>query len=335
MTTLTFPANPTTGQEWVAENAVTYTWRGDHWNSTTAITQGTAKYYHEGGTATFEYNPVTDGLLDGGLADGSEDPIPGPGPLPPTLPKYHWRADPPDTRDHIYQPPLGVTLPASVDLRPYASPIDDQGQLGSCTGNAIAGAIDLIDKKTQNKILRVSRLFIYYQERLLEGSINYDAGAYIRDGIKACYTYGAPQESLWPYTISKFAVKPSTASYADALNRKVTGYQRCVDFNSVKAAVAAGNPVIVGFTVYASFEGALNNTTGMMPYPNVATEQVLGGHAVCIVGYNDNLNGGRFICRNSWGTGWGDRGYFYMPYQVIKNTSMSSDFWTISAVHNP
>ena len=338
MTTLTFPQDPTTGQQWVAENAVTYTWLGDHWNSTTAITQGTVKYYHEGGAADFEYNPITDGLLDGGLADGSSDPGPGPGPFPPVFPKYHWRADPPDARDHIYQPAPGLALPASVDLRTYASPIDDQGQLGSCTGNAIAGAIDLIDKKTQNKTLRVSRLFIYYQERLLEGTITQDAGAYIRDGIKACYTYGAPQESLWPYTVNKFAVKPSTASYADALNRKVTGYQRCADFNAVKAAVAAGNPVIVGFNVYASFEqGAwqLANGSGLMPYPNVNKEQLLGGHAVCIVGYNDNLSGGRFICRNSWGTSWADKGYFYMPYQVIQNTSMSSDFWTISAVHNP
>ena len=254
---------------------------------------------------------------------------------PKSLPKYHWIRDPIDTRDHIYQPALGITLPAIIDLRTYASPVEDQSILGSCTGQAIAGAIELINRKTRpsNKF-DVSRLFIYYQERLLEGTITQDAGAYIRDGIKACYTYGAPLESLWPYTISKFTVKPSTAAYADALTRKVTGYQRCLDFNSVKAAVAAGNPVIVGFTVYSSFEsGNWYYTTGNMPYPNTRTERILGGHAVCIVGYN-NISG-RFICRNSWGANWGDKGYFYMPYQVIQNTSMSSDFWTISAVTNP
>jgi C1A family cysteine protease len=91
----------------------------------------------------------------------------------------------------------------------------------------------------------------------------------------------------------------------------------------------------MGFTVYDSFEYDITNNTGMMPYPNTASEQVLGGHAVTIVGYNDNLNGGRFICRNSWGTGWGDQGYFYMPYQVVANKNMSSDFWIVCTVVNP
>jgi C1A family cysteine protease len=263
---------------------------------------------------------------------------------PKGLPKYHWAPDPPDSRDHIYQGPPELTaakLPSSVDLRQWASPIDDQGQLGSCTGNAIAGAIDLIDRKVNNKSYQVSRLFIYYQERVIEGDVYYDNGAYIRDGIKACYTYGAPLESIWPYNQNKWATRPTTAAYSDALNRKVTGYARCLDFTAVKTALAAGTPVIIGFNVYSSFEaGTWGNPpsqggTGLMPYPNVNTEQLLGGHAVCIVGYNDNLAGGRFIVRNSWGTSWGQNGYFYMPYQVIQNTNMSSDFWTISGVHNP
>ena len=254
--------------------------------------------------------------------------------MPTKLSKYHWVKDPYDPRDHVYKLASIPMLPARVDLRNYASPIDDQGNLGSCTGNAIAGAIDLIDRKN-SKLLQVSRLFIYYQERLLEGTIYYDAGAYIRDGIKACYTYGAPLETLWPYTESKFSTRPATAAYTDALKRKVTGYAKCANFNAVKNAIAAGTPVIVGFTVYDSFESDAVANTGMMPYPNTRTESQLGGHAVCIVGYDDNLNGGRFICRNSWGTSWGDQGYFYMPYQVIQDTRMSNDFWTISGVHNP
>jgi C1A family cysteine protease len=253
-------------------------------------------------------------------------------------PKYHWRPDTLDARDHIYDPAkLGAvppTLPAMVDLRAKCSAIEDQGQLGSCTGNAIAGLIEYLDRKA-NKNLEVSRLFIYYQERLLEGTVNYDNGAYIRDGIKAVNLYGAPLESLWPYNIGRFATRPSTAAYTDAARRKAGAYQRVTNFAGVKTALSQGYPVVVGFTVYESFEGNVNNTTGMMPYPNTATEQVLGGHAVAIVGYNDNLNGGRFICRNSWGTSWGDRGYFYMPYDVIKNTSMSSDFWIITSVTNP
>jgi C1A family cysteine protease len=261
--------------------------------------------------------------------------------------KYRWVRDTPDPRDHIYQLAPMASAPTRVDLRNYASPIEDQGNLGSCTGNAIAGQIELINRKTKPaNNFDISRLFIYYQERVIEGSVRFDAGAYIRDGIKACYTYGAPKETLWPYTENKFATKPPTTAYNDALNRKVTGYQKCTNFAAVKNALAAGNPVTIGFDVYASFEGAWGNIphgqagSGMMPMPNKATEQLLGGHAVCIVGYDDSLPvtgqpNGRFIVRNSWGTGWGDNGYFYMPYGVIQDTTMSSDFWLISAVKNP
>ena len=265
---------------------------------------------------------------------------------PSLLGKYRWKPDLPDSRDHLYQlAPL--TLAPVVDLRQYSSAIEDQGNIGSCTGNAIAGQIELIQRKVNPAKGRdVSRLFIYYEERVLIGSVRYDSGAYIRDGIKVVNKKGAPLESLWPYNTARFATKPPTAAYTDALKRKVTGYQRCTDFNAVKNAVAAGNPVTIGFMVYSSFEGAWADIphgqagSGMMPFPNVATEQLLGGHAVCIVGYDDTMpvagqNPGRFIVRNSWGTSWGDNGYFYMPYDVIKTTSMSSDFWLISAVVNP
>lgn len=249
--------------------------------------------------------------------------------------KYNWRPDKPDARDHIFN--AAAVAPAqllpAVDLRQYDSPIQDQGQIGSCTGNAIAGLINLIDRKVNNTPLQVSRLFIYYQERVYEGTVYYDSGAYIRDGIKTVYTYGAPTESLWPYQTRLLYNRPSTAAWTDAAKRKVTGYQRVQSLNDIKVALSAGNPVVIGFTVYESFEGNANNTTGMMPFPNTGTEQILGGHAVAVVGYNDNLNGGRLICRNSWGTSWGDRGYFYMPYQVITTPGMASDFWMISAVH--
>jgi C1A family cysteine protease len=252
-----------------------------------------------------------------------------------SIPKYQWRRDKPDSRDHLYSA-APVALPTSVDLRQYCSAIEDQGQLGSCTGNAIAGIVELMQRK-QNpvKARDVSRLFIYYEERVLEGTVNDDSGAYIRDGIKVVNKKGAPLESLWPYVVARFRVKPTSSAYTDALKRKATAYQRVTNFTGVKTALSQGYPVVIGFDVYESFESQTVATTGMMPYPNVATEQYLGGHAVAIVGYNDTLNGGRFICRNSWGTGWGDQGYFYMPYQVIQNTNMSSDFWIITAVTNP
>jgi len=247
------------------------------------------------------------------------------------IPRYHWLRDKPDSRDHIYAAPP-ATLPKTVDMRSFCSPIEDQGQLGSCTGNAIAGIVELLDRK-KGKPLDVSRLFIYYEERLMEGTVNYDSGAYIRDGIKVVNKKGAPLENLWPYIITRFKTKPTTAAYNDALKRKATAYKRCANFAAVKTALAQGYPVVVGFDVYESFESNYVTRTGMMPYPNTATEQLLGGHAVALVGYNDNTN--RFIARNSWGTGWGDNGYFYMPYQVIQNANMSNDFWIITAITNP
>ena len=254
--------------------------------------------------------------------------------LAPSIPKYHWRRDKPDSRDHLFTA-VAPSLPASIDLRSYASAIEDQGQLGSCTGNAIAGAIELIDRKS-SKRLDVSRLFIYYEERVLEGTVNEDAGAYIRDGIKVVNKKGAPLESLWPYIENKVLVKPVQLAYTNALTRRALNYQRCLNFNAVRSAIAAGYPVVIGFTVYDSFEQGtwwLPNGTGLMPYPNTNIESILGGHAVCLVGYNDNTR--TFIARNSWGTSWGKSGYFYMPYQVIQDTNMSDDFWIITSISNP
>jgi C1A family cysteine protease len=204
--------------------------------------------------------------------------------------------------------------------------------LGSCTGNAIAGIIEYLCRRAK-KTTDVSRLFIYYQERVYEGTVNYDSGAYIRDGIKAVNQIGVPTENLWPYDARKFAYRPTQAAYTNAATRKAVAYQRCANFTAVKSALAQGYPVVIGFDVYESFETDAVARTGMMPYPNKAREQLLGGHAVTLVGYNDTTQ--RFIARNSWGTGWGDHGYFYMPYQVIQDTTMSSDFWIITSITNP
>lgn len=255
-----------------------------------------------------------------------------PAKLPIDIPKFHWVRDKPDSRDYIYRPTTGKT-PANVDLREFTTPVEDQGSLGSCTGHAVASAIELVNKK--NKIINeVSRLFIYYYERLLIGTVHYDSGAYIRDGIKATNRWGAPLENLWPYDISKFRAAPSRTAIIDASKRKVTRYERATNFNACINALSSGYPVIVGFTVYSSFYfGNWHRTTAVMPYPNTRSEKVLGGHAVLLVGYNNSTQ--HFIVKNSWGTNWGDGGYFYMPYQVIQNTRMSADFWVIKGVNNP
>lgn len=241
-----------------------------------------------------------------------------------------WKSDKPDSRDYTYQLTV-TTTPNLVDLRSFCSPIENQGSLGSCTGQAIAGAIELLNKRN-GKQTDVSRLFIYYYERLIEGTVNYDNGAYIRDGIKVCYTYGASLERYWPYDISKYRIEPILEAKNDALTRKVTRYERVADFNGCIDALANGYPVIIGFYVYDSFMSASVARTGIMPYPNTRRERLLGGHAVLLVGYDKTRK--VFIARNSWGTSWGDGGYFYMPFDVIK-PDMSSDYWVIKSVNNP
>jgi C1A family cysteine protease len=242
-----------------------------------------------------------------------------------------WKADKIDTRDYKYQVTQKVS-PNVVDLRNYCSPIENQGSLGSCTGQAIAGAIELLNKRS-GKPTDVSRLFIYYYERLLLGTVNYDSGAYIRDGIKATNHYGASLESLWPHDIRKFRQEPITEAKNDALNRKVTRYERVNDYNGCIDALTNGYPVVMGFHVYTSFMSASVARTGNMPYPNTRRERLLGGHAVLLVGYDKRKK--VFIARNSWGTNWGAKGYFYMPFNVVTNSSMSSDYWIIKSVNNP
>ena len=239
-----------------------------------------------------------------------------------------WVRDIVDTRDYKYTL-VGSSTSTKVDLRPYCTLIEDQGRLGSCTGNAIAGAIELLNKRN-GKHRDISRLFIYYYERLLLGTVNFDSGAYIRDGIKVTYKYGAASEHLWPYFIDRFKKPPSKEAIIDATKRKVTRYERVADHAGCIDALNNGYPVTIGFDVYSSFMRI--NNTGVMSYPKVG-ESYLGGHAVLLVGYD--LNKQHYIVRNSWGTRWGDKGYFYMPFKVIQNTRMSADFWVIKQVNNP
>ena len=241
-----------------------------------------------------------------------------------------WKSDTVDNRDYKYQLTSNQT-PNIVDLRIYCSPIENQGNLGSCTGQSIAGAIELLNKRN-GKPTDVSRLFIYYYERLLLGTVNYDSGAYIRDGIKATNKYGASLESYWPYDITNYKKEPITEAKTDALKRKVTRYERVNDFNGCIDALSNGYPVVIGFYVYDSFMSMNVAKTGIMPYPNTKREKLLGGHAVLLVGYDKTKK--VFIVRNSWGTGWGDKGYFYMPFDIIK-PGMSEDYWVIKSVNNP
>ncbi|HUP05418.1 MAG TPA: C1 family peptidase [Bryobacteraceae bacterium] len=243
---------------------------------------------------------------------------------------YGWVPDLPDHRDHLYAaaPAVLAQLPPSTDLRPQCSPVYDQGQLSSCTANAIAGAIEFDQRKQRAKAFMPSRLFIYFNERAQEGDPASDSGAAIRDGVKSIASQGVCPESEWPYDASKFADKPSDACYADAANCRAVSYQRLVsrNLNQLKGCLASGYPFVFGFTVYDAFESDAVAKTGVLNLP-ASTEQMQGGHAVMAVGYDDATQ--RFTVRNSWGPDWGMAGYFTMPYAYLVNPNLADDFWVV------
>lgn len=242
--------------------------------------------------------------------------------------KYAWIRDQPDPRDYLYQAPRHLFgLPRSVDLRPGCSAVEDQGQLGSCTGNATVGALEFLERKAgKAPFVDLSRLMAYYNGRAIEGTVRQDSGCQIRDVVKGLSKVGTCAESLWPYAVKTFAHKPTAAQLADAKNHKALTYHRIAGFNDMKACLAEGYPFTLGFEVFESFESDDVARTGIMPMPKM-NERHLGGHAVLVVGYEDDTQ--QLIVRNSWGSAWGIKGYFKMPYAYAQNASLTSDFITI------
>jgi len=244
---------------------------------------------------------------------------------------YKLRPDTEDLRDRVFRPTqfkTSTVLPKNVDLRSACSPIVDQGELGSCTANAIASGLREYWETLSGKLTLLSRLWLYWEERYLEGTVNEDAGAYIRDGMKVLQKMGCAPESDWPYDVSKFKQIPPTTATTDAKQFKITEYHRLTTLILLKSALAEGYPVVTGIMVYDSFESNQVAQTGIVPLPKRG-EQFLGGHAVLAVGYQDDVKNkgqGVVICRNSWGENWGDNGYFYLPYSYF--TSYVTDMWT-------
>jgi C1A family cysteine protease len=248
--------------------------------------------------------------------------------------RYGWVRDIPDQRDFRYIPPpkLARALPPRVDMRAGFTAPFNQGELGSCTANAIAGALQFDEEREGSKTpVMPSRLFIYYNERALEGTVDSDSGAQIRDGIKTVARRGFCSEAMWPYDIRRFTTKPTAQCYRAALKDRVSQYLR-LDHSSalpLMTCLASGFPFVFGFSVYESFESPRVAQTGVVSLPR-AGERVLGGHAVVACGYDQKTS--RFTVRNSWGARWGMAGYFTMPFEYLTNANLSGDFWTIRRV---
>ena len=244
---------------------------------------------------------------------------------------FGWRPQLGDARDIHFAAPVALlqNLPAQIDLTAQCPPVYDQGQLGSCTANAIGGAFEfsLIKQGLQDFV--PSRLFIYYYERVLEHTVHSDSGAALRDGMKVVNTHGACPETEWPYDIHKFTNTPPKQCRIDALKEHVLSYRSITqDLAQMKACLASGLPFVFGISVYQSF---LDASDGNIPMPmTTANDKPLNeGHAILAVGYDDAKQ--VFLFRNSWGTTWGNQGYGTIPYGYL-TSSDASDFWSIDVI---
>lgn len=302
-----------------------------------------------------------------------------------------WKKQAQDSRDAAYslraQPELlGATaLPKRFDNTDICSPVENQGSLGSCTANAVAGLVEANENKRRGALgstpplveasvapsisvtnvevapdgslsfalkvapppvekppsessapfIHASRLFQYYTTRTIMRTVGCDSGASIRDSIKATYQFGIADEAAWPYSVAKYRDKPPQAIWDAAAKHKVTSYHAIADGDifTMKAALVDRYLVAFGFSVYTGINVA--GSTGNLSLPKQG-EKLIGGHAVCLVGYDDervnpDKSVGAFLVRNSWGTGWGLNGYFWMPYNYVGNTKMAKDFWVVKS----
>jgi C1A family cysteine protease len=267
-----------------------------------------------------------------------------------------WIPDYPDFRDYTEKTEevksvMGVTrllkkktLPKSVDLRQWCSPVEDQGLLGSCTAHAGAGIIEYYERKSFGNHIDASRLFLYKVTRNLM-KLKGDTGAYLRTTIGAMVLFGVPPEDYWPYTDDekKFDKEPPAFCYAFAQNYQTIKYYRHdppetaanTILNRVKTYLVSGHPAMFGFTVYNSIEQA--DKTGKIPFPS-PKEKIEGGHAVAAVGYDDKMKiknkyageetTGALLIRNSWGKEWGEEGYGWLPYEYALK-GLAEDFWSV------
>jgi C1A family cysteine protease len=250
--------------------------------------------------------------------------------------KLGWLPDVPDARDVRFRAVFRAArkLPAKADLRAGCSPVEDQGELGSCTAQALAGVLEYLQLRAlapEERGLRyrdLSRLFIYYNEREAMGTVHEDSGAMLRTGIKTLAKIGVCREEAWPYDAGRFARKPFDRCYEDARAHTITAYQRIESLAEMKSCLAQGLPFVFGFSVYEHVMSRSVERSGVVRMPEPG-ERLQGGHAVVAVGYDDARE--TLLFRNSWGKGWGRSGYGELPYGYLTRRDLSDDFWCVQA----
>lgn len=250
---------------------------------------------------------------------------------PERLPDEHLRVS-------LFRGVTGGPVPQRVDLRHKCPPVYDQGALGCSTSHALAAAVQIAKPTLQG-----SRLFLYYNERaaaaragtsdaMIEGGgggIQQDECATVAACFSALQKWGLCQEHEWPYVVDKFTTHPSSAAYTAALSNAFPHHAHVAPTpNEMMGCLATATPFVVGIMVYQSFESEQVARTGIVPMP-AEGEQCLGGHTVLCVGY-DAIHKA-WIMRNSFGPGWGDHGYFYLPHAyLLCPANLASDVWRIS-----
>jgi len=239
--------------------------------------------------------------------------------------KFGYLKDLTDQRDKIYSAPRfkTSTLPSSVSLLQYCAPVENQTTTSSCTAHGIVGNLEMLEKKNNTNFYDISRLFVYYNTRMLSGIEDTDGGAYIRDGIKSLVRYGYCSEKLWKYDEEKVNNKPDRKSYKEAKRHLIKEYSRILNINDIIKCIASGYPVVFGITLYESFQSETVAKTGKIPMPKI-TESVIGGHCMLIIGYDKKTK--MFLVRNSWGNTWGENGNCYIPFEYMEQ---ASDMWVI------
>lgn len=246
---------------------------------------------------------------------------------------YGWKRDTVSKNDQYHNFAISQVQSAIklVDLRDRCPPVYNQGNLGSCTANAIAGAYEFDEmKQGETTVFSPSRLFIYYNERKANGTIDLDSGASIRDSVIAISEIGVCPETMWPYFIEKFKDCPPQECYDDAAKHKCVQYKRVRQtLDQMKQCLIEGFPFVFGFQVYESFESDEVMKTGIVPMPKHG-EKVLGGHACVMSGFDDTKR--QFLFRNSWGESFGQKGYGFISYDYILDHNLAADFWTVRQV---